>query len=150
MSTEVLGKSERGTLAYLLGTFDKETLQRVQYSAELGESVRFISGDIRQLSDIFEHPRESGVNDPAYCDQMATVWKDTLVKAVGQLDLDREDRLTNLPNLPHSLHFLDYSIHRFLTSVKSILVISIHETLRGVQNFIDLVHLSLLMSVTEF
>ena len=67
-------------MAYLLGTFNEETFQRVQHSAELGESVRFVSGDIRQLSDIFEHPRENGVDDSAYGGQMAAVWKDTLVK----------------------------------------------------------------------
>lgn len=50
----------------------------------------------------------------------------------------------NLPNLPHSLHLLDYSIYRFLASVKPVLIIRVYETLRSIQGFINLIQLSLL------
>jgi len=41
--------------------------------------VRFISGDIWQLSDVFKHPRKNGIDDSANGGQMATWWKDALV-----------------------------------------------------------------------
>ena len=51
----------------------------------------------------------------------------------------------HLPNLPHSFHFLDHGIHRFFACVEPILVIRVYEALRGIQDLINLVELSLLI-----
>jgi len=71
------------------------------------------------------------------------------MKVIGVVTVNEVLIKTNLPDLSLSLHLLDHGVHHLLASVEPILVISVHETLRDVQNFIDLIHLSLLTTIVK-
>jgi hypothetical protein len=81
---------------------------------------------------------------------MTTVWEDTLMKSITvKTELNWIDELFGyLPGLPHSFYFLNHGIHRFFARVEPILIIRVHEALRGVQDLINLVELPLLMVAT--
>lgn len=64
-------------------------------------------------------------------------------------EIETEGLITDLPDLAHSLHLLDNSIHRFFASIKPVLVIRVHETRCGIQNSINLVHMSVLLTITK-
>jgi len=80
---------------------------------------------------------------------MVTVWKKARIKAIGVVTMNKISTKTNLPDMSHPLHPLDHCVHHFLASAEPILVIGVHKTLCDVQNFIDLIHRSLLTTITK-
>lgn len=139
----------RGTQAYLIRAFDEQTFQGIQHPTELGQSVRLIGGDVGKFGNFLKHPRENSINDTPCGSQVASGWENALGdcdRSKGEINRIR-GKVTDLAKVPHTLHLLYDSIHRFLASVKPVLVIGVHETVSSIQHLVDFVDLSFLTAV---